>query len=255
MRRGRSAISGGTAAAVAALILGACAQQADFGRDDPHPFDLFPASIFAAADVPAALPPTAAERDLRAVAANLAAERAPLRRGGLLALVEGAFASEPDDAPSSLRYYRRLRAHHPTSPEALLNALADDVAADTSYTDRFAAVAAEVTVADRLRADELLGRGASAATIAYDGPGAFAVVHDRIDENDAVVGETADMLASRLVGYRTALAHARLDAPVPEALRAVEGAIRDMEARMALVDEIAVRHQAVTASLAGAASG
>lgn len=240
---------------LAALLLGACTRQADFGRDRPGSADRLATAIWADPEALASLPPTAAERDLRAVAANLAAERAPLRPGGLLAFVEGAFASEPNDAPSSLRYYRRLRAHHPTSPEALLNALADDVKADTSYTDRFSAVAAEVTVADRLRADELLGRGASAATIAYDGPGAFAVVHDRIDENDAVVGETADMLASRLVGYRTALAHARLDAPLPEALDAVEGAIRDMEARMALVDEIAVRHQAVTASLAGAASG
>lgn len=252
-RHGRSAISGGAVAAVAALILGACAQEADFGRDRPSPLDRLETAMLADPDALASLPPTAAERDLRDMAANLAGERAAPDPDRLWGVTHWLARLGAGDTPPSLRYYRRLRARHPTSPASLLNALADDIEADVVDMERFAAIAGEVTAADRARADELLGRGASASAVSYDGPGAFAAARGRIEENGHVVHDTANVLASRLVGYRAALAHARLDAPVPEALATAEGAIRDMEARMAMVDEIAVRHQAVTASLAGGA--
>ncbi len=255
MRHGRSAISGGAAAAVAVLILGACAQQADFGRDRPGPADRLATAIWADPEALASLPPTAAERDLRDVAANLAVERPGADDDRLWGGTHWLVTLGAEDTPPSLRYYRRLRARHPASPEALMNALAGDIGADIVDMERFAAIAGEVTAADRTRADELLGRGASASAVSYDGPAAFAAARGRVEENGRIVHDTANVLASRLVGYRAALAHARLDAPLPEALAIAEGAIRDMEARMAMVDEIAVRHQAVTASLAGGASG
>lgn len=253
MRHGRSAISGGTAAAVAALILGACAQAPDFGRDRPSPADRLATAIWADPEALASLPPTAAERDLRDAVTNLATERAAPDADRLWGFTHWLATLGAADTPPSLRYYRRLRARHPASPASLMNALAGDIEADVVDMERFAAIAGEVTAADRARAGELLGRGASASAVSYDGPAAFAAARGRVEENDRIVHDTANVLASRLVGYRAALAHARLDAPLPEALRVAEGAIREMEARMALVDEIAVRHQAVTASLAGGA--
>lgn len=250
-RHGRSSISGGTAAVVAALILGACAQEADFGRHRPNLIDRLEAAVLADPDAPASLPLTGAERDLRDVAANLAAERAAPDLDGLSGLARWASALGTEDVSASLRYYRRLRTRHPASSASLLNALADDIEADVVDMERFATLAGDVTAADRARADGLLGRGAAASAVSYDGPGAFAAARGRVGENGRIVHDTSNVLASRLVGYRTALAHARLDAPVPELLAVAEGAIRDMEARMAMVDEIAVRHQAVTASLAG----
>ncbi|HMM15392.1 MAG TPA: hypothetical protein PKA57_12260 [Parvibaculum sp.] len=242
-------------AALAVLLLGACAQEPDFGRYRPGLLERLDAASNDRTPDAAPLATTGAERDLRTMAANLSAERPAADDGRLWGIAQWAAKPADDGTPASLRYYKRLRAQHPTSPASLLNALAGDIQADTMDMDRFAAICGEVIAADRARGTELLGQGASASAVSYDGPSAFAGVRARIDENGRIIGRTANVLASRLVGYRTALAHARLDAPSPEYLAVVEAAIEDMEARMALIDRMSVSHESVLAALRGGAAG
>lgn len=238
-------------AAIAALFLSACAQDPDFGRYRPTPFERIGAMLNSGKTGPS-LSLTDAEENLRRISANLVSERPAPEDDRLFGLTHLADAEVV--APPSLGYYMRLRVQHPKSPVALLNALADDVASDTALMSQFEGRCEEINQADRMRADGLLGAPTSLTTIALENPASFVNVRARLEENGRLIDTTAAILARRLVSYRTALAHARLDAPVPEKLAVVADAIRQMEENLTLLENDAVHHQAIEASVAGGAS-
>ncbi|MCE9649571.1 MAG: hypothetical protein K8R18_08115 [Parvibaculum sp.] len=239
-------------AACAALCLTACAQEPDLGRYKPSAFQRINAVFSSPERDGAMLPPTDAEVELGLTAANLVSER-PAREDDRLASLTNMMGTEIV-APPSLGYYMRLRAHHPTGLTALINAIADDVTSDTMLMEQFAPICERVNDADRERADALVGAPSSATTVAQENPASFATVRARLENNGRLIDTVADTLARRLVSYRTALAHARLDAPVPDRLAVVAEAIRLMDERLVLLERDAVRHQAIEASAAGGAS-
>lgn len=247
-RRERTKWKGTGLAMLAALLLSGCAQKPDLGRYSPNAFDRLVTSAISDGKS-AELPLTGDERDLRALAATLAEEKPAADRDRLWGLSHLVADGEDEKTPASLRYYERLRAAHPTSPASLLNAFADDVQADAMTMDRFAATAAQVIAADQARADELLGHGAAATVQSYEGAQAFAAARDRITKNGWVIDRTTNTLASRLVAYRTALSHARVDAPEPGTIATIEAAIRAMEDRMVAIDAAALRHEGIVDSL------
>ncbi len=238
-------------AALFALLLAGCAQEPDFGREAPTALDRAQDVVLAATgeprDVP--LPLTDAERDLRRISENLMKER-PLGADGYVSdALSWIEAQSKSPTPENLRYYEKLSAEHRGSPVSLVNALGDDVAADSFEMDLFASALDDVIAADGTRAGGLLGTEKLQATVGYEGPASFARVRNRVAENDQLIEETVGRLAARLVGYRVALAHARLDAPVGDRLAVAEEAISDMEARIAAMDRGAVRHAAIMESM------
>ena len=228
-------------ALLALLLLSACARPADFGRTREGTFDRLKAAVMDGEGPGTRLALTGAELDLRGMAQNLAGER-PAREDDHLWGLSYWIADRREAAtPRSLRYYERLRALHSASPSSLLNALVDDIEADTARMDRLAAVAAQVIDADGERANALLGHDGAGTT--SGGAEIAAQARDRLDENGRIIDRMADILASRLVGYRAALAEARIDAPLPDGLARAASAIDGMQKSMATVDDIAVRHE------------
>jgi len=238
-------------AMLAALLLSACAQAPDFGRERPGAFDLVANSVFAAAGEPREmpLPLTDAERDLRRISQNLLREKPAAPSGPMADALAWIETQSSSPTPGNLRYYEMLSLAHRGSPVSLVNAMGDDIAADTVEMDLFATALDEVIAADGARANGFLGTGDMQATIGYEGPAAFARVRGRVAENGQTIEETVSALAARLVGYRVALAHARFDAPVGDRLAVVEEAISGMEARVAALDRGAVRHAAIMESM------
>lgn len=234
------------AAAIVAVFLSACAQDPDFGRYRPTAFERINAVFSSAEKDGPVLPLTDNEVELSKISTNLLAER-PAREDDRLSTLTSLTGTEIV-APPSLGYYMRLRARHPTSLTALVNAIADDVSSDTMLMNQLAPICEDINEADQSRADALLGAPTSATTIALEDPASFRNVRARLESNGRLIDTTADTLARRLVSYRTALAHARLDAPVPDRLAAVAEAIRQMEESLILLERDAVRHQAIEAS-------
>ncbi|HEY4345477.1 MAG TPA: hypothetical protein VGN05_14090 [Parvibaculum sp.] len=239
-------------AAIAALLLSACAQDPDLGRYKPTAFERINAVFSSGNDAGPSLPLTGTESNLHRISENLVSQRPAPEDDHLFGLIS---ALKPEIvAPPSLGYYLRLRAQHPTSLAALVNAIAADVQADTMLMNQLLPICDEMNEADRSRADAFVGSPSALTTIALDDPASFTNVRKRLEENGRLIDTTADILAHRLVSYRTALAHARVDAPVPESLAVVADAIRQMEESLTLLERDAVRHQAIEASAAGGAS-
>jgi hypothetical protein len=237
-------------AAMAAIMLSGCAQDPDLGRYRPTALERVRAA-FGDEEQSAALALTDSEAELRRMSANLMSPRPAPEKHRFWPV---DMASGGTQVPANLDYYMRLRAQHPTSPDALVNALGDDIEADTVQMDLFSSICEQVVAADGERADDLLGHPANRAVVDLDGPGSFAAVRARLGENGRIIDATATVLAQRLVSYRTALAHARLDAPVHDRLDAIADAIRRMDDRLAAIDRSAVRHEAMEDALAGGAS-
>ncbi|HEX7775649.1 MAG TPA: hypothetical protein VF449_03895 [Parvibaculum sp.] len=207
------------AGALCFAALGACAQAPDFAAPRPglvQRIDTIFASDTIAAPV---LPMTAAERDLRGLAANLAVPTA-----------------DADD-------YQRLRARTGGSAEGLIDAIAADADTDTAGMERFAGISQTVVEADRMRARNL-------QTVP---PGA-AEVRARIGENGRIIEDTGNALAARLIAYRRALGRARIDAPDADRLAVLEGAIERMAAQLALMDRNALAHNVIVSDLNGGPS-
>lgn len=239
-------------AALGALLVSACAQDPDLGRYRETPLDRFSAAFSDNERSNALLSLTNDEIELRRISDNLISER-PVQQGGyhfVLPDVMGAKAV----APPSSGYYMRLREQHPASPAALVNALSDDVLADTIMMDQLTPICAGVNDADQRRAEALAGAPSAATTIALEKPAAFANVRARLESNGRLIDITADALARRLVSYRTALAHARLDASEAEGLATTTDAIRRMDESLTLLEREAVRHQSIEALAKGSVS-
>ena len=237
--------------ALMALMLTACAQKADFGREAPSAYDRLEEKTltYLGEGSEISLPLTSAERDLRALASDFSGEDSTPRKGAVMVLADWIEEQVTTPTPASLAYYEALADKHRGSPVSLVNALNDDVAGDDARIDMILPVCVDVVSADRSRADGLLHSMEARAITDYEGSGAFAKMRARIGENDAVMSRTVRALASRLVGYRVALAHARLDAPVGDRLITVEGALSDMEGRVANLSECAMHHSAIVDAL------
>ncbi|MGB3808895.1 MAG: hypothetical protein WA943_02300 [Parvibaculum sp.] len=236
-------------AAIAVLLLSGCAQDPDLGRYRPNVFDRVQAIFAGEQGVDTQLPLTDAEVGLRQLAANLMSER-PVPDDDYLSRLENLNRTEAS-ASASLAYYLRLRARYPTSLAALANALSDDVMSDTTLMGQFTAICSEINAADQARADSLHGAPTSTTTIALDDPASFVNLHPRLEQNGYLIDTTADVLARRLVSYRTALAHMRIDAPQMDEFAGVTAAIRRMDEALATLEREAVRHQAIEAFASG----
>lgn len=246
-RHGRTA--GLKIAGLLALVaLGACAQEPDFGRARPALIERVDAAFVSGTANEPALPMTAAESELRGIAANLCIGRPLAENDHLFGLTKLLDGGRPPTTPS-LGYYERLRARMPASGEALVDAIAADVDADTAAMERFAAISQTVVDADDARAQDLRPPPSHDAAAAYDGPGAFAKARARIAENGRIIDDTGNTLAARLVAYRTALGQVRLDAPVAERIRVLEAAIGRMGEQLALMDRNALAHAVVVNDL------
>lgn len=251
MRTKRSIIGKSGLAALVALLVSACAQDPDFGRYRPTPLERLNAVFSGMEKIDPALPLTNDEIELHRISDNLVSER-PVRESGYRFVLPDMKGST-NVAPPSSGYYMRLRERHPTSPSALINALSDDVLADTVMMDQLAPICAGINEADQSRADALVGAPSAATAIALEKPAAFANVRTRLEDNGRLIDITAAALARRLVSYRTALAHARLDAPEAESLATAADAIRWMEESLTLLEREAVRHQSIEAFARGSA--
>lgn len=235
-------------AVLSALLTCACAQDPDFGRYRATPLQQFNAA-FSGVETRPALPLTNDEIELRRISDNLVSER-PRQAAGYRFVMPDMTGSKTVMPPSS-GYYLRLREQHPTSPSALINALSDDVLADTVMMDQLVPICAGINAADQSRADALVGAPSAATMIALEQPAAFVNVRARMEDNGRTIDIAAATLARRLVSYRTALAHARLDAPKDERLASVADAIKQMEENLTLLERDAVRHQSIEAFARG----
>lgn len=243
--------------ALMVLMLAACAPKADFGREAPSAYDRLEEKTLAylGEGSEVALPLTSAERDLRSMSSDFSTGGLAPRKGAVTAMTGWIEAQVTTPPPASLAYYEALVDRHRASPVSLVNALGDDIAGDNARMDMISPVCDEVIAGDRSRTEELLGGAEARAITDYEGAGAFARVRARIGENDVIIDRTVNALASRLVGYRVALAHARLDAPVGDRLVAVDEALSEMERRIAILSEGAMRHAAIADALKAKSGG
>lgn len=224
-----------------AMTLAACAQAPDFSPAPPNLLDRIAAATSSAAVGEPALPMTVAEMDLRGMAANLAADRPAPESGRGFGLTN--WMGGKSDAPVG-GYYDRLRARMPASGEALVNAIAADVDADTAAMERFVEVSQAVVAADAVRA----------RMIAPDANSDLSKkVRARIAENGRFIDGTGNALAARYLAYNDALDRARRDAPAEERLATLEGAIRRMSVQLSLMDRNALAHNVVLSDLRDAA--
>lgn len=240
-------VSTNVAALGVALIGAACTPTPDFGRYQPnHWTELKSVVTGEVASIP--LAPTAAEADMQAQAAAL-------RRGpsagerDLVTRVSETLAPKPEVAPS-LAYYLALRDVHPTSMSSLVNALGDDVQMDTVRLSQFVSSSTEVNRVDAMRAATLIGAPNALTTVAAEDPVAFRYMRERLNDNGDVLDEIFATMLSRIVSYRTALAHARVDADEDTALDQVARSIRLMDDELTRLDYAARHHKSVRLSLA-----
>ena len=231
----------------AALSLAACAQKADFGRYNQNSWSDLVTQVTGSDAEKGALAQTPAEQDLRAQAATISTEPSATEPD-LLTRVSRTFESEEPVAPS-LVYYTKLRAAHPTSFVSLVNTIGDDVQIDTVRLSQFTNICDEVNSTDAIRAEGLIGAPSAKTTIASEDPVAFRGVRTRLLENGQVIDTVFRAMEARLVSYRTALAHARLDGDGTVDMDAVAAAIRRLDDELTRLDHAAQRHQAIQLSL------
>lgn len=209
--RGRAGWHGAVALAVGALLLGGCVQ-GDFGRQEP--------SVLAQrlgldpnVHVPgfaqtshSALPLTGDERELRLRAYALtyvyAHEPSYGHWSGFAPLTPRNMRHRT--APSAAGYAAAIDALGFRSPEARMNAIVDDIGADTVQIERFGEAAQAVYTVDASRLYDLRRVGAP--------PGPEAEVVQRIEENRFVMDRTLAALDERLAGYELALGQSVLAA-------------------------------------------
>ena len=231
----------------AVLVLSACAQKADLGRDTQNRWSDLVTRVTTGGASTSALAETSAEQYLRAQAATIGTEPSA-SKPDLLARVSATFGKEETVAPS-LVYYTKLRAAHPTSLVSLVNTIGDDVQIDTVRLVQFTNICDDVNNADATRAEGLIGAPTAKTSIASEDPLAFRGARARLSENGQVIDTTFRTMEARLVSYRTALAHARLDSDETVDMDGVEAAIRRLDDELTRLDGAAQRHQAIRLSL------
>lgn len=229
----------------AALTLAACARQGDLGRDSPDTGWAKLADLATGGDQE--LVHTPAEQDLRARASNLGTEPSAINHD-FLTRVSRSFEKDVPVAPS-LVYYSKLRAVHSTGLVSLVNTIGDDVQIDTVRLAQFNNICDEVNNTDALRAEGLIGAPSAKTTIASEDPAAFRDARARLIENGEVIDNVFATMEARLVSYRTALAHARLDGDGTVDMDAVAAAILGLDHELTRLDHAARRHQEIQLSL------
>lgn len=227
----------------AALSLSACAQKADLGRYNQDSWSDLVTQVTGSGTAKGALAETPAEQDLRVQAGSISTEPSA-SEPDLLQRVSRTFEREEPVAPS-LVYYTKLRAAHPTSLISLVNTIGDDVQIDTVRLAQFTNICDEINNADAVRAEGLIGAPSAKTSIASEDPVAFRGVRARLSENGQVIDNIFMMMESRLVSYRTALAHARLDGDESVNMDVVAAAIRRLDDELTRLDHAAQRHQAI----------
>ncbi len=232
-----------------ALIAAACAPRPDFGRYQPDRWTELKSVVTGEVAV-TPLAPTAAEADLQAQAAALR-RGPPAGERDLVTRVSETLAPKPEVAPS-LAYYIALREEHPTSMSSLVNALGDDVQMDTVRLTQFVSSSIEVNRVDAMRAATLIGAPTALTTVAAEDPVGFRYMRERLNDNGDILDEIFSTMLARIVSYRTALAHARVDADENTALDQVALSIRLMDDELTRLDYAARHHKSVRLSLAPA---
>lgn len=234
----------GAVALMAMFCLAGCAPQPDFGRYQPDGWTLLTSDQGQSAH---ALVLTPAEAGLRSVSDGLVEEPHAADVPFLNRI--GNHLSETSDTSPSRRYYQRLRAMHPTSLVALVNMMDDDVRIDTVRLAQFVELSEEVSRADSDRAEGLAAAPTARTTIASEIPQAFLGVRARVSENGDVIDTVHEIMMARIVSYRTALAHARLDTAETLELDQVAAAINELDEQLTRLDQVAVRHAEIKQSL------
>tara|TARA_R110000868_G_scaffold386127_1_gene654308 strand:- start:505 stop:1209 length:705 start_codon:yes stop_codon:yes gene_type:complete len=229
-----------------ALLAAACAPKPDFGRYQPDHWMGFK-SVITGEVVTTPLAPTAAEADMQAEAEALRKEPRISERDFVTRVSETVAPKSP--VMPSLAYYTALRDAHPTSMSSLVNALGDDVQIDTVRLTQFVASSTEVIRVDEMRAATLVGAPNALTTVAAEDPAAFRYMRERLNDNGDVMDELFSTMLARIVSYRTALAHARVDADENIALDQVARAIRVMDDELTRLDYAARRHKTIRLSL------
>lgn len=237
---------GQVTAVSATLLAAACAPTPDLGRYQPDRWaDL--KSVVTGEAVEAPLTLTSAEADLRAQADALRQGPLVLERDFTTRMSE-KIAPRPPVAPS-LAYYTALRDAHRTSMSSLVNALGDDVQIDTVRLTQFVAASAEVNRVDAMRAVTLIGAPSASTTVAAEDPAAFRYLRERLGHNEEILDEIYATMLTRIISYRTALAHARVDADETSTLDQVARAIRFMDDELTRLDYAARHHKTICLSL------
>ncbi|MES1990246.1 MAG: hypothetical protein V4441_04750 [Pseudomonadota bacterium] len=231
----------------AALYLSACAQKADFGRDSQDGWSNLVMQLAGSETEKGTLAQSSAEQDLRARATTISTEPSA-SDPDFVTRLSRTFDSQEPVAPS-LVYYTKLRAAHPTSLVSLVNTIGDDVQIDTVRLSQFTNICDEVNSADATRAEGLIGAPSAKTTIASEDPVAFRGVRTRLLENGQIIDASFATMEARLVSYRTALAHARLDSDETVDMDVVAAAIRRLDDELTRLDHAAQRHQAIRHSL------
>tara|TARA_R110000868_G_scaffold12110_10_gene58746 strand:- start:460 stop:1212 length:753 start_codon:yes stop_codon:yes gene_type:complete len=237
---------GHVAAIGAALLAASCAPTPDLGRYQPDRWTALKSVVTGEAVTPP-LAPTAAEANMRA-GAEAIRRGSPVLERNLVTRVSEKIAPKPEVAPS-LVYYDVLRDAHPTSMSSLVNALGDDVQIDTVRLTQFVASGTEVIRVDAMRAATLVGAPNALTTVAAEDPAAFRYMRERLNENGDVLDEIFSTMLARIISYRTALAHARVDADETVTLDQVARAIRIMDDELTRLDYAARRHKTIRLSL------
>ncbi|MGV8996372.1 MAG: hypothetical protein ACOH12_05450 [Parvibaculaceae bacterium] len=234
-------------ACCAALCLSACAQQADLGRYNQNSWNDLVTHITGDGSESGSLPDTPAEEYLRIKAKAISTEPSAATPG-LVTRLSQKFDDAAPVAPS-LIYYTNLRQAHPTSLVSLVNTIGDDVRIDTVRLSQFTNMGDEVNSADTIRAEGLIGAPSAATTIASEEPAAFRSARTRISENGQVIDSVFKTMEARLVSYRTALAHARLDGAGSVDMDVVAVAILRLDDEVTRLDHVNTRHQEIQNSL------
>jgi hypothetical protein len=232
---------------MAALCLSACAPKADLGRYTPNGLTKLVDWTTGGAEAPNGLILTPAENDLRATV-TMILEEPHASNPNVLTKASAVFLSQ-DATPPSQIYYARLRGIHPTSLAALVNMIGNDAQVDTVRLQQLLALCDEVNRADAMRAENLTAAPTAKTTIANEKPRAFLGVRARVSDNGDVINNALRTMETRIVSYRTALAHARLDTDETLALDQVSRVIDELDEQVTRLDIAAKRHSDIKQSL------
>ncbi|GJE33776.1 hypothetical protein LDDCCGHA_3979 [Methylobacterium oxalidis] len=231
-------------------LLGACAQEGDFGRPRAGAWN----SLVDATGTLAAR-----ERGEPASAYPLTDEERTLRDRAWRFLMPAAGRDAFLDALANLTRARVLppawrpvdvAAYHDTliaepfrSPVSRYRRLSEDATADARLIPPFAAVAARVNDADALRL-----RSLPFVKVLDDADVRHAAM--RVAENRCLIAWVRLEAGARAAGYRYALEHLLIEVPGPEALP-VERTLAALDGRRALLDPLLPPDAALRCGLAG----
>jgi hypothetical protein len=201
------------AAALAALMAGACAERGDFGLPKETALSAFVSPL--AGPTESSFPFTDDERELRERAWRflMPAKERTFFDGLIYDMARVGFI-DADYFPETLTWYREaLMDERFRSPASRFAQLAGDASADRALATQFAAVAARVAPADRRRLQAM-------RNVRDLEPAEATDARVRVRENGVLIGWVCGRLAMRAASYRHALEHIFVAAPQAEAVGA-----------------------------------